>query len=202
FRAKMDQAALDIPVAAQAVAGARDDIVADAQKRLGRTFSVGDYPLDLSELYGIEVSFPNLRPSGDLPPEIYEAQHQYLTAKIEEAAQLAQQSFTAQFAAMLAHLAERLKAGPDGKPRGFRDSVVGNLKEFFNSFAKLKLVDGDDLDGLIHQAKELVGGVSAQDLRDSPLLKQEVAQGLAKIEEQLAPLIVTAPRRRIIKPTK
>lgn len=202
FKAKLDDVQKVLALLAQNVQNARHLIIADAQERLHDAFSLGDYPLDLSTLYGVEVSFPNLRPSNELPKEVHDQQVKYLDAKIHEAAQLAQAAFTQQFAELVSALAERITPDADGKKKIFRDSAVGNLLEFFAQFEKLKLQAGDDLDQLVSQTKALIAGVTAQDLRDSDLLKKEIAAGLKTIEEGLTPLIVKAPRRMILKPTK
>src|SRR5581483_5013295 len=115
-----------------------------------------------------------------------------------EAAEMAQEQFTAQFAELVSHLAERLQPGPDGQKKVFKDSAVKNLAEFFERFEKLKVQDGDALDQAVQQAKELLGGWSAKDLRGAPALKEDIAQGLAAIEQQLAPLVVKAPRRKLL----
>jgi hypothetical protein len=202
FNACMEQGRADIAVGSKAVQQVRDVIIADARNRLNDAFKLSDYPLDLSALYGITVSFPNLQPSADLPSAVYEQQRQYLDSKIHEAAQLAQGVFTKQFAKLVSALAERIAPEADGKKKIFRDSAVGNLKEFFAQYEKLKLQDGDDLDQLISKTKALITGVSAQDLRDSDLLKEEIATALKTVEQGLTPLIVKAPRRMILKPSK
>lgn len=201
FNAYMDNVAkVQLPAHAANVQNARDLIIEDARKRLGDTFSINHYPIDLSTLYGIEVTYPTLSPNGSLPKEILDQQRKLLEAKITEAAVQAQQNFTNLFAEHIQHLAERLTTEP-GQKKVFRDSAVDNLKEFFAQFEKLKISEGDELDKLVADAQNLIKGIAPADLRSSEALKAEIAGALTTIEKKLTPLIVNAPRRKIIRPT-
>ncbi len=75
-----------------------------------------------------------------LSPGLYEAERARVSARFEEAVQLAEQAFLDEFARLVAHLTERISGvGEDGQPRVFRDSAVGNLGEFFDRFRSLNV---------------------------------------------------------------
>src|SRR5262249_46707033 len=120
-------------------------------------------------------------------------------ARFDEAVRLAEQAFATEFAKLLAHLSERLANGVDGARRVFRDSAVTHLTEFFDRFARLNVRSNPELDALVAQARQLVGGVAPQQWRDDAGLRAQVATEMARVREQLEGLIVAAPRRRLVR---
>ena len=84
----------------------------------------------------------------------------------------------------MAHLTERITgANEDGTPKVFRDSAIDNLCDFFERFRSLNVRSNQQLDELVAQAQRAVRGVAAQDLRDSPSIRQEVATQLARVSD-------------------
>src|SRR5205809_6238286 len=99
----------------------------------------------------------------------------------------------------IAAACERLDGGADGERRVFRDSVVGNLSEFFTRFRDLNVRSNQDLDRLVERAQELVRGVAPQDLRDDAGLRRHVAAEIAVVQSQLEGMTVERPRRRVVR---
>jgi hypothetical protein len=190
---------------AEAVARLDDhyaELQAAAQRRLGDLYSASDYPPSVSGLFGIDWDFPNVEPPDyllQLHPRLYEEERARVAGRFEEAVRLAEQAFTAELGKLVAHLAERLSAGPDGGRKVFRDSAVTNLVEFFDRFGQLNVRSNAQLDALVEQARGLVQGVEAQALRDDTSLRQQVAQQLAGVQAALDDLLVDQPRRRIVR---
>jgi hypothetical protein len=181
---------------------AYDDLKADARQRLGRLYNPADYPEEVRGLFAVAWDFPSVEPPGYLmriAPEVYEEERRRVAARFEEAVRLAEQAFATEFSRLLAHLSERLADGANGQRQVFRDSVVGNLSEFFARFAQLNVRSNPELDALVEQARQMVQGVSPQRLRDSDSLRQQVAQDMARVRQQVEGLLVDAPRRRLVR---
>jgi hypothetical protein len=179
-----------------------EQIKADARERLGRLYEPADYPPRLEGLFRVEWDFPSVEPPEyllRLSPEVYEQERQRVAARFDEAVRLAEQAFATEFARLLAHLGERLNSGEGGERRIFRDSVVGNLKEFFQRFEQLNVRSSPELDALVEQAQRLVQGVTPQQLRDSGALRQRIAEEMARVQTRVAGLLTEAPRRRLIR---
>jgi hypothetical protein len=83
----------------------------------------------------------------------------------------------------------------------FRDSAIDNLCDVFERFRSLNVLSSQQLDELVAQAQRTVRGVAAQDLRDSPSVRQEVATQLARVQTTLDAMLVERPRRRILRNT-
>jgi hypothetical protein len=179
-----------------------ESIKVDARQRLGRLYDAGDYPSEIRHLFGLDFDFPSVEPPAYLlriAPEVYRQEQQRVAARFEEAVRLAEQAFVAELSQLVAHLTERLTAGPEGTKKVFRDSAVGNLTEFFERFKSLNISSNIQLDELVEQAQQIVRGVQPQELRGQEGLRQQVAEQLAQVQSALDGMLIDQPRRRIVR---
>jgi hypothetical protein len=179
------------------------DLQSAAQKRLGRLFNSADYPPSLQGLFEIEWDWPSVEPPDylmQLSPDLYEQERSRVSARFEEAVQLAEQAFLSEFAKLVAHLTERLD-NVGGERKVFRDSAVANLTEFFQRFRSLNVRSNQELDELVDRAQRVVQGVEAQSLRDNEGLRQQVAAQLSRVQTAVDSMLVDQPRRRIVRST-
>jgi hypothetical protein len=177
------------------------DLKSAARVRLGRLFNSEDYPASLQGLFEIDWDWPSVEPPDyllQLSPELYEQEKHRVSARFEEAVQLAEQAFLSEFAKLVAHLTERLSTG-DGERKVFRDSAVANLTEFFDRFRSLNVRSNEELEELIDTAQLAVQGVKAQALRENESLRQHVVRNLGRVQTALDGMLVDQPRRRIIR---
>ena len=173
-----------------------------ARDRLGELFDPSDYPPSLIGAFAIEHDYPSVEPPPylrQLSPELYRQECQRVRARFEEAVQLTEQAFVDELAKLIEHLTERLSGQADGKPKVFRDSAVTNMNEFFGRFRQLNISSNDQLDELVTNTQQIVGGVEPQQLRDSSSLRQNVATQMAVVQASLDQLLVDRPRRNILR---
>ena len=173
-----------------------------ARDRLGELFDPSDYPRSLIGAFAIEHDYPSVEPPPylrQLSPELYRQECQRVRARFEEAVQLAEQAFVDELAKLIEHLTERLSGQADGKPKVFRDSAVTNMTEFFGRFRQLNISSNDQLDELVTNTQQIVGGVEPQQLRNSSSLRQNVATQMAVVQASLDQLLVDRPRRNILR---
>ena len=83
----------------------------------------------------------------------------------------------------------------------FRDSVIGNLQDFFARFKSMNVGSNQQLDELVATAQNAVQGIAPQDLRDSEALRRQIAGQMSAITTALDGMLVDQPRRRILRPT-
>ncbi len=182
---------------------AYEQIKADARRRLGRLYDPSEYPAELRGLFAVEWDFPSIEPPNyllRLHPEIYQQEQERITRRFEEAVQLAEEAFIAEFSKVVSHLTERLSADAEGGRKVFRDSAIANLTQFFERFRQLNVRSSSQLDALVEQAQRVVQGIEPQALRDNDGLRQQVATQLAGVQSVLDGLMVDRPRRSIIRP--
>jgi hypothetical protein len=99
-------------------------------------------------------------------------------------------------AKLVQHMADRLKEGPDGKPLRFKESTVSNLVEFLANFEFRNVTDDQELQGLAAHARQLLQGVSADDLRTTADVRAKVQQGMASIAAQLDTMLTRSGARK------
>ena len=178
------------------------ELKASARERLGRLFNSADYPTTLVGLFEVSYDFPSVEPPDylrQLSPQLYTQEAARVTARFEEAVQLAEQAFTEELSKLVGHLTERLAGSEDGKPKVFRDSAVENLQEFFGRFRHLNIRSSQQLDELVGQAQRIVRAVQPQQLRENTDLRQEIATQLSGVQSVLDGLLVDRPRRSILR---
>ena len=102
------------------------------------------------------------------------------------------------FAELVAHAADRLAVGPDGKKVTFRDSMVTKMEEFFGYFAARNLVGDDELATLVERAREAMRGVTAQTLRTDDVARASVKDTLDRVKAEMNSGLFVRPTRRLI----
>jgi hypothetical protein len=173
-----------------------------ARNRLGSLYNPSDYPASLLGLFQVAWDYPALEPPEylqQLSPDIYRQECERVSARFDEAVQLAEQAFIEELQALVSHLTERLTGQTDSRPKVFRDSAITNLSEFFQRFRSLNVRSNDQLDALVAQCQQIVRGVEPQTLRDSQGVRQRVATQLSQVENVLDTLLVDRPRRNILR---
>ncbi len=176
-----------------------------ARQRLGSLYDPADYPASLNGLFDVAWEFPSVEPPEyllRLNPELYHQERQRMTARFDEAARLAEEAFTGEFARLVGHLVERLTPGVDGQAKVFRDTAVGNLTEFFERFKTLNVGSSAELEQLVETAQKALTGAAPTAVRESSALRQTITGQLASVRAGLDQLLVDQPRRRILRQSR
>jgi len=205
FNAQIESLKDELGVAVRQLDEHFADLKAAARDRLGSLYNPADYPASLLGLFQVAWDYPALEPPEylqQLSPDIYRQECERVSARFDEAVQLAEQAFIEELQDLVSHLTERLTGQADSKPKVFRDSAVTNLTEFFQRFRQLNVRSNDQLDALVAQCQQIVRGVEPQALRDSQNVRQRVAQQLTQVENVLDTLLVDRPRRNILRRPK
>ena len=195
FKSELEEAVVDL-------GEHYDELMTAARRRLGSLYSAADYPASLQGMFAVDWEFPSVEPPEylrRLNPELYEQECERVRSRFDEAVRLAEAAFIDEFAQLVSHLCERLGGGNDGRPKVFRNSAVDNLRDFFERFRSLNVGTNAELDELVTQAQQIVGGVRPQNLRDNSGLRQQVATQLSGVQSVLDGLLVDRPRRNIIR---
>jgi hypothetical protein len=177
----------------------RNEIILDARRRLHDAFDWTEYDLDLSQNFSLEWSFPSLKPSENLSPEIYVEERRRARQRLEESIQLFDAYCLETLKQLTGRLRDRLEPEADGKKRVFRDTAVNAIHEFIDYFQSMNVSSNQQLDAAIQQTKSILAGINAQDLRDSCELRDQIADELDQIHRQTATLTIAAPRRKLIR---
>ena len=113
-----------------------------------------------------------------------------------EAGREIQQVLRTAMAELVKHMRDRLKDGPEGKPLRFKETTVSNLVDFLGTFEFRNVTDDAELKVLVDKAREMLGGVSADDLRTTVDVRVKIQQGMADLAAELDTMIVKKPSRK------
>ncbi len=149
-----------------------------ARESLGHLFNKADYPIDVRRKFRFEWRFITMNApgkSGILSPELYQREKEKFQTLMEETRELATVALREEFAGIIRHMVERLSGEQDGKPKRFQSSMLGKMGEFLDSFSDRNLFDDDKLAELVDQARDVVNGLSTDELRQDGNLRKYIA---------------------------
>ena len=179
-----------------------ESAAASAASRLGSLYDPRDYPSleRVMAAFSIETRYITFGTPGTLKsisPTIYAREVEKAKASVAAAAEEIKQVMRANMADLVDHLSERLQKKPDGSQKIFRDSLIGNVKEFLATFQARNIVDDNDLAVLVARAGELLEGVDSNDLRTNDQMRNYISDGFTAIKTELDTMLIAKPARVI-----
>ena len=126
---------------------------------------------------------------GEISARIFETEREKAAEAMSQACDEIQQVMRASLLEMVNHLRDRLADQPDGKPQRLRESTVQKLREFLATFNLRNVVDDHELRRQVEKARGLLEGVSTDELRNMPLVRASVREGMASIAAQMDVLV-------------
>jgi dGTP triphosphohydrolase len=168
---------------------------------LGSLYCEGDYPTPeaLADCFDIEYRIFALSVPDDTPDEIRERENKKLRKVFEEAQQECLYALRGGFASIVEHAIERLKVNAGERPKIFvADSMVGAFMDFFDTFRAKNLMDDEQLESVVDQAKEIVAqfAPNIQRVKNNTAERNHVADKLAVVKTTLDGLLKDRPSRR------
>jgi len=172
-----------------------------AMVHLGELFNEMEYPVDIRSKFALIWRFIILDvPNGNtaiLAPEVYEREKEKFVHTMEQARELAIRSLREEFAGMVERISERFSNGSNGDSKIFKNGTVNNFYEYFETFKERNIFKDDQLAELVEQAKAILGGQSAEEIRSNGLFKERIRDGMQDVEKVMTE-ILSMPRRKII----
>jgi hypothetical protein len=142
------------------------------------------------------VSFGVPEQLREISTRIWEGEREKAAQVMAGAAEEIQQVLRVAMGELVAHMRNRLKDGPEGKPLKFKESTVAKLVEFLGTFEFRNVADDGELQGLVEKARTLLAGVTTDELRTTADVRSRVQQGMAEIAAELDTMIVKKPGRK------
>jgi hypothetical protein len=173
----------------------------DAAQRLRGLYNPADYPPidDVRQQFGLSwqyVSFGVPDQLKGISQDVWEQEREKAAQRMAQASSEIQQVLRETMAGLVQHMADRLQTSEDGKPLRFKNSTVSNLAEFLANFEFRNVTDDTELQNLVAQARQMLQGVDAEDLRSTGELRTKVQQGMTNLAAQLDTLVVRAGGRK------
>ena len=185
----------------QAFLSAYPGLCQEAAQRLRSLYNPGDYPPveHVAQQFTFTwqyISFGVPDQLREISTKIWQDEREKAAQVMAEAGQEIQQVLRAAMAELVKHMRDRLKDGPDGKPLRFKETTVSNLVEFLGTFDFRNVTDDGELKALVEKAREMLAGVSADELRTTAGVRGRVQQGMADLAAELDTMIVKKPGRK------
>lgn len=160
-----------------------------------------DYPpaAQLPQMFAIGWNWISFVAAEGLPAELRAVEQAKLEKQMTDAGEQITQALRAGFSELIAHAQTKL-SGTDpktGKAQIFRDSLIGNVMDFCETFSRRNITNDVELQQLVNKAKEVLTGVTPQKLRDQQLTRDTTAKQFEEIKNQLDGMIVSKPARAI-----
>jgi hypothetical protein len=173
-----------------------------AKNRLGSLYNEDDYPIagKVRAKFGMEtkyVAFSAPDKLKTISSSLYRREQAKLQAAVESATAEIRNVLRASMVDLVNHMVERLSIKPGEKAKTFRDSLVGNIREFLDNFKSRNIVDDAELARLVEAADSLTRGIDPETLRQSDTARERVAEGFVKIKAELDTMIVQRPGRKV-----
>lgn len=170
--------------------------VAESEQKLKSLYDEDDYPTNgrLERSFGIDHSWITFSVPQNLPESVKREEAEKLRAKYEQAQQEMVAALRLGFQELMAHAIERLAVKPGEKPPVIRKSLLENFDEFFETFNARNLMEDEELEKAVEQAKGILAGQTAESLKDA---RQQLAGSFAKVKEHVDKLVQEAPTQRM-----
>lgn len=165
---------------------------------LGRFYREEDYPTkkELAGLFSFEWRWITLEVAKDLPPEIRKREIAKMKQAISEAQAEIVLALREGFGEVVRRMIERLGKEDDGTPKKFKDTLVENFNNFFDTFDARNLMNDAELAAVVTNAKSILRGIAPEALRKNMTLRGNVQQEMISVKTIVDELIKDAPVRR------
>jgi hypothetical protein len=128
-------------------------------------------------------------------PEMASAEAAKWDADTERQSTLIQQTLRKELLSLVQAFVDRLE--PTDPPRIFRDSLVENFVDWFSILPNRLLVPDPDLLALAKKGADMLFGIQPEELRESPLTRTMLWNGMRTLEAEIEPLIIRTSTRAI-----
>ncbi len=173
-----------------------------AKKRLGKLYREDDYPTpaEIRKAYSVSRRFLSFNVPAALEglnKELYQRELARVEAEVAEASSEIRAALREAFAGLVAHLAEKLTPGEDGKARVFKDTTVAKLQDFLATFAARDLTGDTQLSALAKKAQGVLDGLDTGALRTEDDVRGKVLGAMQEIQSKLTDMNVIVRTRKI-----
>jgi len=175
-----------------------DELLQEAEENLDELYNPSQYPVDIRSRFNLEWRFFHFDiPSsklGILSRHQYEKEVQKMIDTINEAEKMAIIALRTEMLDMLKHAVHKLS---DGEAKRLHKSTIGRFHEFFRTFKNRNIFQDDELSEIVELAEEIVGDITIEDVKEDEHLKEEIAEYMEVLHEELENSMIAKPKRSV-----
>jgi len=131
------------------------------------------------------VSYSVPEPLREISAQFFQEEREKAVVAMSEACSEIQQVMRASLLELVSHLRDRLGDQPDAKQQRLRESTLQKLRDFLGTFDLRNAVDDQELREQVQKARALLEGVSTDALRNMPLVRAWVREGMGELATQM-----------------
>lgn len=172
--------------------------IVEAEQRLGPTlFSHSEYPMvtELVQLFDIKWNWIEFGVPDSLPQELFEAEKAKAEAVWKDATDQITLCLRVGFKEIVDHMVERLTVNPGEEKKIFKNTLVGNMIDFLDTFKSRNIVNDQQLSDLVEQARSIMSGVTPDSLRKDDELRTVFAERFSQMKLSIDQMIEEMPTR-------
>ena len=161
-------------------------------------FNGNDYPTNIKSKFSFSWRFVTLNTPGEssvLSPEFIKKEQAKFQDTLNDAKDTALQAIRQQFYDIVTHAVEKLTVKDGEKKKVFKSSTIDKFSEFFKTFSKRNCFGDDELKSVVDNAREIMDGVSAKDLRNDDEYREAIADCLTEVKDEMNDGIINAGRK-------
>lgn len=173
-----------------------ETFIDQARVKLGNLFNPTEYPKDIRMHFSFTWKLYNFDAPDQIQvfsPEIYEKAVSDYQQTIREFQETAVTTLRTTFSEMVDHIVERLS----GERKTFRDSLIGNIKEFLGDFNALNITNNAELSQAVEKCQKILDGVNVDVIRNNDKFRHHIANSMSEVKTQLDKMMVSRPMRKI-----
>jgi hypothetical protein len=186
----------------QSFVSSYERIKADAQQRLNGVYNEKDYPSaeKVEQLFSVKssyVTFGTPAALQQISSSLWEREKEKAEKQWKEAGEEIRIVLRESMKKLVDHMVERLASTEDGKPKIFRDSLIGNMQEFLELFNARNITGDAELEELANKAKAIMKGADPSKIRASTDTRETIKNAFESIKANLDTMVIDRPSRQI-----
>lgn len=185
YTKKMRQYKTDFDQAVITIESNYQNIINQAQNRLGILFNANEYPNKIAPEYNMRTDFRPVPTGNDFRCQLPETELKVLKQGVESEIKrnmiACHRDVVKRFKDAIGRAVERLSKTDNV----FRDSLIGNLKELSDVIPDLNINDDPDIDRIANDIRKTIATYSPQDIRDDVALRDKARQDAEKIQSDI-----------------
>ncbi len=175
-------------------------LIETAATRLRGVFNTRDYPTvdRVAGAFVFDWQYVEFGTPGrlrEINANLFAREREKAERQWAEASDAIQETLRASMADLVNHMVDRLSGTQDGKPKVFRNSLIGNMQEFLGLFDARNITNDAALSALVQRAKDAIKGIDADAIRDNTRTRQYVANAFSQIKGALDGMMQEKPKR-------
>lgn len=168
----------------------------EMRRRLGSLYNPLDYPPNIRYYFAFTWKFLSLHHENNaelLSPEVIRREESHFRQMVEEFRETAMTTLRTTFVEMVNRTVERLS----GEKKIFRDTLIGNIREFIDGFSTMNINNDTELAAAVERCNKILSGVSIDVIRNNDQFRHSIASSMQTVQAQLSTMMVNAPTRKL-----